>query len=112
MNIEKISAVTVRVSDMARSVKFYRDILGIEMTYGGEDAEFSSFKIGEESLNLEHGKHGWARIIIYVDNVDEFWRYLNGKGLNLDKPRNASWGERYFHAHDPDGHEVSFAKLL
>ena len=27
-------------------------------------------------------------------------------------PTDAPWGERYFHLRDPDGHELSFAKLL
>jgi uncharacterized glyoxalase superfamily protein PhnB len=24
-------------------------------------------------------------------------------------PRDAEWGERFFHVTDPDGHEISFA---
>jgi hypothetical protein len=31
------------------------------------------------------------------------------KGFHPDSPRDASWGERYFHMLDPDGHELSFA---
>jgi hypothetical protein len=27
-------------------------------------------------------------------------------------PADAPWGERYFHIHDPDGHELSFARPL
>jgi transcriptional regulator GlxA family with amidase domain len=27
-------------------------------------------------------------------------------------PQDASWGERFFHLTDPDGHEISFARLL
>ena len=27
-------------------------------------------------------------------------------------PRDADWGERFFHLIDPDGHELSFAKPL
>jgi uncharacterized glyoxalase superfamily protein PhnB len=27
-------------------------------------------------------------------------------------PTDAPWGERYFHLRDPDGHELSFAKLV
>jgi len=29
-----------------------------------------------------------------------------------NEPSNASWGERYFHIHDPDGYLLSFAKTL
>jgi len=32
--------------------------------------------------------------------------------LAPEAPLNASWGERYFHLHDPDGHELSFARPL
>jgi uncharacterized glyoxalase superfamily protein PhnB len=27
-------------------------------------------------------------------------------------PHDATWGERYFHVSDPDGHELSFATPL
>jgi hypothetical protein len=27
-------------------------------------------------------------------------------------PSGAPWGERSFHIHDPDGHELSFARPL
>ena len=34
--VEKISAVTLRVADMRASVRFYQDVLGMELLYGGE----------------------------------------------------------------------------
>jgi hypothetical protein len=49
-------------------------------------------------------------MIFYVVDVDAFWEYLRGKGFNPEKPRNASWGERYFHMPDLHGHELSFAR--
>ena len=45
--VEKISAVTFRVSNMKASVQFYRDVLGMEVLYGGEGAFFSSLRAGE-----------------------------------------------------------------
>jgi catechol 2,3-dioxygenase-like lactoylglutathione lyase family enzyme len=54
--IEKISAMTLRVRDMPASVKFYRDVLGMELLYGGEEAGFSSLRTKDEQsaiLNLE-----------------------------------------------------------
>ena len=58
MKIERISAVTFRVSNMKASVQFYRDVLGMEVLYGGEGAFFSSLRAGEAEsaiLNLEQG---------------------------------------------------------
>ena len=117
MRIESISAVTFRVRDMRASVQFYRHVLGMEIVYGGEDACFSSLRAkGAEYpiLNLEQGHSvtGWGRMIFYVADVDAFWEYLREKGFNPEGPRDASWGERYFHMPDPDGHELSFARLI
>lgn len=117
MHIEKVSAITLEVSDMSRSVRFYRDVLGLEMVYGGEESSFSSFRTGggdSAILNLELGRvvRDWGRIIFYVSDVDEAWARLTEKGFSPDRPQDAPWGERYFHMPDPDGHELSFARPL
>ena len=44
MNIETISAITLRVASMQTSVRFYRDVLGMEVLYGGGDRRFSSLR--------------------------------------------------------------------
>ena len=115
--IEKISAITFRVSNMQASVNFYRDVLGMELLYGGEQASFSSLRpTHSESaiLNLEQGAaiSRWGRLIFHVTDVDAFWTHLNDQGFHPEIPRDASWGERYFHMRDPDGHELSFARPL
>jgi len=117
MRVEKISAVTFRVSNMKASVQFYCDVLGMELLYGGEDTYFSSLRAKDAQsaiLNLEEGDAvtDWGRLIFYVSDVDGFWAYLCEKGLRPQRPRDASWGERYFHMADPDGHELSFARPI
>ena len=115
--VEKISAVTFRVANMRSSVHFYRDVLGMEVVYGGEYAGFSSLRAKDAQypiLNLElgHAVTGWGRIIFYVADVDAFWTHLKERGFAPDGPQDASWGERYFHMVDPDGHELSFARPI
>jgi catechol 2,3-dioxygenase-like lactoylglutathione lyase family enzyme len=114
--VEKISAVTLRVADMEASVRFYQAVLGLEIIYGGEDSYFTSLRTKDEDtiLNLERGDvvTEWGRLIFHVSDVDRFWAYLIEKGFHPDSPQNASWGERYFHMADPDGHELSFARPL
>ena len=116
MGVETISAVTLAVSDMARSVVFYRDHVGLELLYGGEDAGFTSFRVGEGYLNVmlrEEKIEWWGRLIFHVDDVDALYQRLTGYGLRPStEPADARWGERYFHIDDPDGHELSFAKPL
>jgi catechol 2,3-dioxygenase-like lactoylglutathione lyase family enzyme len=115
--IERISAVTFRVANMTESVRFYRDVLGMEVVYGGESAYFTSLRAEDAKapiLNLEQGRSvtGWGRMIFYVADVDAFWAYLRGMGFHPESPQDASWGERYFHMPDPDGHELSFARPI
>jgi len=115
--IEKLSAITLNVTDMERSLLFYRDALGFALLYGSPNAGFSSLRIpGSESpiINLQQGgaTAGWGRMIFHVADVDAFWTHLKEKGFEPDSPENGSWGERYFHIHDPDGDELSFAGRL
>jgi catechol 2,3-dioxygenase-like lactoylglutathione lyase family enzyme len=89
----------------------------MEVLYGDEQGGFSSLRAkgaGDLILNLEEGRVAtpWGRLIFYVPDVDEFSTYLNEKGFQAESPRDGSWGERYFHLHDPDGHELSFARPI
>ncbi len=117
MTVQQISAVTLAVRDMAKSVDFYRDKVGLPMLYGGEAASFTSFRIGGSYLNLILSTEGeltwWGRLIFHVDDVDAMYRRLVDAGLTTSTvPQDAPWGERYFHINDPDAHELSFAKRL
>jgi len=117
LNVRSIIAVTLAVADMARSVDFYRDKVGLAVLYGGGSASFTSFKVGEGYLNLVLDTQGartwWGRLIFHVDDVDALHRRLVQAGLTPStEPADAPWGERYFHIYDPDSHELSFAKPL
>jgi catechol 2,3-dioxygenase-like lactoylglutathione lyase family enzyme len=113
--IQHISAVTFAVRDMARSIEFYKK-LRFELLYGGDGAGFSSLKAGGAFVNLvassEYEYQWWGRVIFRVDGVDAYYRLLSEQGLAPQSPRDAPWGERFFHVTDPDGHELSFAERL
>ena len=112
-----VSAVTLATHDMARAVRFYR-ALGFNLLYGGEAERFTSFALESGYLNLtaqpaERRWTGGGRIVVYVSDVDAVYRQAVAAGLQTDtEPRDASWGERYFHITDPDHHELSFARPL
>ena len=52
--VESLSAVTLHTADMRAAVAFYVD-LGFEVLYGGPDAAFTSFRVGDGYLNLQPG---------------------------------------------------------
>jgi uncharacterized glyoxalase superfamily protein PhnB len=115
--IQAISAITLATHDMRRAVRFYRS-LGFEMLYGGETDSFASFRAGSGYLNLiaqgeEKRWSWWGRVIFYVADVDALYEQALKAGHRPSTvPRDAEWGERYFHLTDPDGHELSFARPL
>jgi uncharacterized glyoxalase superfamily protein PhnB len=52
-------------------------------------------------------------VIIHVSDVDALYQRALDAGLAPESaPADATWGERYFHIRDPDGHQLSFAKRL
>ncbi len=117
MTVYSISAVTLAVRDMARSVDFYQAKVGLTMLYGGKDAGFTSFQVGDGFLNLiaatDSEPGWWGRAIFYVDGVDNLYQRLLDAGVKpQNPPQDAPWRERFFHVNDPDGHELSFAAPL
>ena len=72
--IESISAITLATHDMPGAVRFYR-ALGFEILHGGEDSSFTSFRAGQNYLNLiaqppERRWSWWGRVIFYASDVD------------------------------------------
>lgn len=117
IEFESIDAVTLATHDMSRAVEFYES-LGLERRYGGPESDFTSFHVGPGYLNLiaqpsEVEWSWWGRLIFHVSDVDAIYRRARDLGYSPEAaPRDAEWGERYFHLTDPDGHELSFARLL
>jgi len=103
---------------MREAVAFYQ-ALGLHLLYGGPEAPFTSFRIGTGYLNLQLDPAGsrrrdvWGRVVLWVDDVDAMYQRVLDAGFDPETaPTDASWGERYFHVRDPDGHELSLARPL
>lgn len=112
-----INAVTLVTADMSRSCAFY-EALGFDRVLGGAGTSFTTYRVGEGFLNVqldrEHAPVAaiWGRVIFWVDDVDGMYERAVASGEVPEMaPADAPWGERYFHLRDPDGHELSFAKL-
>ena len=139
MKVNAISAITLFIESMERSCNFYSRIPGFKLVYGGSPSDsFTTYEVGsgesknilKSYLNLElaspistdyniddRRKH-FGRIIFHTKDVDKLYSYLkNNQDLSNailfeDEPRDARWGERYFHIREPDGYQLSFAKPL
>jgi lactoylglutathione lyase len=119
----KIDYVMITVSNMARSVAFYKDKLGIPMKFGSP--EWTEFQTGTTVLALHGGglpneapkdpnAHfaGTCSIGFNVDNVDLLYEQLQAKGVVFVMSPTAREGEgiKLAVAIDPDGLAISFGE--
>jgi uncharacterized glyoxalase superfamily protein PhnB len=113
--MQHISAVTFAVRAMPEAITFYTQ-LGFALIYGSPQARFSTLQAGEAFVNLTLAPNfkptWWGRTIFRVDNVETLYRTALAQGFTPSPLQKSSWGKRYFHLTDPNGHELSFAQLL
>ncbi|MBN1698835.1 MAG: VOC family protein [Spirochaetales bacterium] len=120
--MNRIHIITLGVSDMNRSLRFYRDVLGFEITAKEKEPEIAFFRNRGTTLAL-YPKEGIARDIndndppqgsgfggitlAYVasseSEVDEIIMKAAGSGGRLEKsPRRVFWGGYSGYFSDPD----------
>jgi len=123
---KQIDYTMVVVSDMDKSVEFYRDKLGLPLKF--QSPEWTEFLTGTTTLALHGGgvartgppvgdpskQAGACSIGFNVDNVDETFAELQAKGIRFVMPPTQREGEgiKLAVAIDPDGLPISFAQLI
>jgi len=111
----RLSSVILRVSEMDRSVAFWRDSVGLELTWSG--GEFAFFTIGESQLVLNQpavyeSQVSDTEIVFEVSDIGETFATMRDAGVpfEVDPRPVTSDGERSLlaaHFRDPDGHLAS-----
>jgi lactoylglutathione lyase len=105
--------------DLARSLRFYRDLLGGEVTYqyppDGEPG-YVGVQIGRSHLGIgkqdQPGVPANDRITlwVYADDCDAAIARLRDGGVQVvQEPTDQPWGERMATVVDPDGNAVIVA---
>jgi catechol 2,3-dioxygenase-like lactoylglutathione lyase family enzyme len=101
------------VSDLDKSVAFYRDRLGLTLTAQFEG--FAFFDGGGVTLALNNGLAqsigkgpGDTEVVFAVEHVSAAFEMLRGQGVEFSiQPRSVSPGNWAANFHDPDGHLLS-----
>lgn len=124
MPVGRIILLVLEVSDLERSVRFYRDFLGLplrrDLDHGGTDRWISG----------DHAAHSWhdsffhfalyqskgavtrdVQIGFPVGDLDEAHARLKAADVAVDvAPRDEPWG-RTARYRDPDGNSVSLTQV-
>ena len=123
---KQLDYTMIVVSDMDRSVEFYRDRLGIPLKF--QSPEWTEFATGTTTLALHGGGvrsqnppagdpsklAGACSIGFNVDDVEKTYEELQAKGIRFIMPPTQREGEgiKLAVALDPDGLPISFAQLM
>jgi catechol 2,3-dioxygenase-like lactoylglutathione lyase family enzyme len=130
----KFDGVALIVTDMDRSLRFYRDLIGLE-TYSTENypyyVEFYGFSLWTSpaahevvfgELHAGEPQQAWAQIRQFpvtdmafdVDDVDGLFAKMKEAGEIeiVHEPRTEEWGQRTARFFDPDGHLVEISHWL
>jgi catechol 2,3-dioxygenase-like lactoylglutathione lyase family enzyme len=105
------------VSDMARSIAFYRDKLGFAVSTWGEPATFAICQRGHVTLALAKAQKpspskNWAAYV-YVTDADALYREFTALNVTIeDPPTTQAWNCRDFIVDDPDGHMLAFGHVI
>ena len=111
------------VSDVDRSVAFYRDLLGVQVEQQ-HGHTFALLRIGEGTIGLLRAEVSTAktmanlsleaRAAIHVelttDDLDALYETLVARGIVFDEPPHDEPWERSMSTHDPDGYTIEFAQ--
>jgi hypothetical protein len=110
MNAVKLRPFVPSGEDYSLAQSFFED-LGFEKVYS--DNGISIFRKGEAEFFLQHFHNREFQdnymMELRVDNLDEWWSYLQSSGLEkkypvkINPPKQYPWGSREIHLIDPAG---------
>jgi catechol 2,3-dioxygenase-like lactoylglutathione lyase family enzyme len=119
------------VFDMPRSIRFYRDLLGLELVENSKTFRGIPDNFGWAMLRLNGAEvmlnsayepddplpdpaptqfvnHGDTCLYFGCPDVDAAYQYLLGQGLELKPPKVAWYGMKQLYVNDPDGYGLCF----
>ena len=120
MQIRGVDAMMYRVTDLERSISFYRDTLGLELTGVTDSGHWAEFSVPPTTLGLLKAEKipwdgigeippfrpGGAAIFLAVDDIKDAVKELEAKGVDITLEPIESpvcWAAEI---RDPDGNGV------
>jgi catechol 2,3-dioxygenase-like lactoylglutathione lyase family enzyme len=109
--------VRLLVENYERCFGFYRDVLGLEVTFGdatsgyadlrtSDGAGLALFARAEQGEVVELRPPGDGAVLVFgVDDVDAFVA-RHGEVVVGPTQSRSEWGIRFAHLRDPDGHLI------
>jgi catechol 2,3-dioxygenase-like lactoylglutathione lyase family enzyme len=111
--VSRLNVVFLYVSDVERSLRFYRDLLGIPLELHPDDAAWAEATLVGGTRFALHRAHeatdelgsGTVRLNFEVAGIDAAAERLRAAGVEVGAVERESWGSACVVA-DPDGYRI------
>jgi predicted enzyme related to lactoylglutathione lyase len=117
----KLSQVRLLVDDFPAAFRFYRDVLALEPTFGGEEDGYASFgniavfaRGGQEDAVSLRSPGDGALVCLSADDLDTEVARIEAAGGAFLGPAQAQpdWGIRVVYIRDPAGNLIELHEEL
>jgi len=115
--LKHVSHVEVYVSDLDRSIPFYRDKLGLRLAFHAVDHGWAEFETDgailalsqppaeQNALRAQVG--GYTGVVFSVEDCEAECKELSGRGVTFTvPPRKEPWGGTLAVFQDPDQNKI------
>lgn len=114
--LNQMNGVFVHVSNLRNSVKWYADLLGLEIDLSLVKSPVFNMPIsGTTSLTLDdhtfdpdfvHHANASPLFNFYAPNIDEAYQYFQDKGIQIVRETEWVGDTAWFNVQDPDGNVI------
>jgi len=100
--------------DLDKSVVFYRDVLGLELTTLAPEYELAILGKGGAEIAVVKNVNPVSQVAyLYVKGVDDLYAICQAKGAEISQElATHPYGMRDFVLKDPDGHVIGVGERL
>ncbi|MDR0143287.1 VOC family protein [Bacillus sp. JHAA] len=127
----KLLQIRLLVNDFKKSVEFYKDSLGLPISWLEKEMEYALFDngetkiellsrenmaeiVGEERKSLDGDAQSRFLLQFKVEDVDKTYDYLHKQGIKcVNEPHDRQeWRARVAHFRDPDDNLIEIYKMI
>lgn len=117
----QLHEVILYVEDMDKQLRFYRDVIGLKVTFPSDlalinEVHWVTFQTGACSLALHSGGENAfgndsPRFVFKVDDIEKRCRELIGKNVIVGQVRSPARNIHVLDVTDPEGNRFSFESV-
>ena len=116
MRIAGLDLLVLEVNNLEESLQFYSGQLGFEISKHTPDSEPPMATLHGGKLKITLAQHletmlrrgRGVNFFLGVDDVDQYYRELTERAVEVHPPTDEGWGGRFITVQDPDKYRLFF----